>query len=240
MTRACRICRHEELSFELNLGAAAFCVEAPCSAEAARAIPKHPFRLGSCPACGVIQLIDLPPLKALQPAEHAILYRDPERHLDDLARATAALLPSPNAQIVGMSYKDAPFLEWLSSLGFKAGRVLDRQADWGFTQAREGIETLQAHCTPAWAEGIRAKLGPIDLLVVRHVLEHAHDPPAFLAACRRLVEPQGRVLFEVPGCDTEFARGDCGALWEEHVSYFTADSLRATLALHGFHPRLVG
>ncbi len=236
----CRMCGRGVLKVELDLGTAAFCVDAPHSVSAARAIPKHPFRLGGCSICGILQLIDLPPLEALQPPDKAILYRDPERHLDDLARVTATLLNSPQAFVMGLSYKDMPFLDRMRTLGFTHQRSLDRDEDWGFTDPRQGIETMQACCTVAWADDIRRKYGRVDLLLVRHVLEHSHDPPAFLAACRRLIEPNGLVLFEVPGCETEFARGDAGALWEEHVSYFTAESLRRALTQHGFQPQLVG
>lgn len=234
------MCDRGELHAELDLGTAAYCVESPTTAVAARAITKHPFRLGRCSKCSVIQLLDLPPLTALQPPDQAILYRDPERHLDDLARVTASLLVAPNALVMGLSYKDVPLLERLHSLGCTNQRVLDRTDDWQFTDPRAGIETMQARCTVEWASRIRDKYGPAGLLVVRHVLEHAHHPPEFLAACRRLTEPNGWVLFEVPGCETEFARGDTGALWEEHVSYFTAESLRRALALHGFQSYLVG
>jgi len=187
-----------------------------------------------------LQLLDLPSLDALRPADRAILYRDPERHLDDLARAIAALLPSTSASLMGMSYKDAPLLDRFASFGFSERKTLDREADWGLSNPRDGIETMQARCTTSWADGIRQKYGRMDLLVVRHVLEHAHDPPTFLAACRRIIEPDGLLLIEVPGCETEFARGDCGAPWEEHVSYFTVESLRRTLMVQGFHQRLVG
>lgn len=240
MSIPCRSCRRGHVPVDLDLGTAAFCVEAPTAAVAARALSRHPFRLGTCSDCGVVQLLDLPPLAALRPAERAILYRDPERHLDDLARATASVLPSSTAFILGMSYKDAPLLDRFAALGLTHQKNLDRDTDWGLSDPRYGIETMQARCTTEWAESIRNQYGRVDLLIVRHVLEHAHDPPAFLAACRRLIEPNGLLLIEVPGCDTEFARGDCGALWEEHVSYFTADSLRRTLMTHGFYPRLIG
>lgn len=235
----CRTCGHGALHLELDVGSASFCVDAPTSRTAARDIPKHPFRLGTCHACGVIQLLDLPPLEALRPAGPAILYRDPERHLQDLACVSSSLLGSPAAQVMGMSYKDTPLMDQLAVQGMTNLRLLDREADWGLADHRAGIETMQARCTVDWADSVRRKHGRADLLLVRHVLEHAHHFSEFVAACRRLTEPDGLVLFEVPGCETEFARGDAGALWEEHVSYFTMGSLRRSLAVHGFHSLVI-
>lgn len=240
MTMVCRMCGIGELAGELNFGTAAYCVDAPPSAAAARRIAKHPFRLATCQVCGVIEMMDLPPLEALRPTERATLYRDPERHLDDLARVTASLMTSPNTLIMGMTYKDVPLLERLAALGLTHQYRLDRDVDWGLHDARAGIETIQARCTLEWAEAMRQKHGRVSLLLVRHLLEHAHDPASFLAACRRLTEPDGLVLIEVPGCETELARGDAGTLWEEHIHYFTMPSLRRALSFHGFESLIVG
>ncbi len=240
MTMVCRMCGIGELAGELNLGTAAYCVDAASSADAARQIAKHPFRLATCRVCGVIELMDLPPLEALRPPEQEIRYREPERHLDDLVRVTMSLMTSPGDRIMGMTYMDTPLLERLSAQGRTNQYQFDRDGDWGLHDPRYGLETIQARCTVDWAEAMRHKHGPANLLLVRRVLEHAHDPTSFLAACRRLTEPDGLVLIEVPGCESELARGDTGALWEEHVRYFTMSSLRRALVCYGFQPLIVG
>jgi hypothetical protein len=198
------------------------------------------FRLSACPRCGVIQLRDTPNLEALRPPVAATVFRDPERHLDDLAAALAASCPKRDGLVLGLTYKDAPLLDRMRAAGFSRTKLLDRIEDWGLIDPRHGIETIQGALTPSWAEGIRHRHGPASILCVRHVLEHAHDVAAFLNGCRTLLAPDGCVLFETPGCEGEFSRGDAGALWEEHVLYFTAGSLRRGLARHGFACRWVG
>ena len=82
-----------------------------------------------------------------------------------------------------------------------------------------------------------AKHGLADLLVARHVLEHAHDPVSLLASLGKLTAPGGYFLLEVPDC-TKFVRAcDYSFVWEEHVTYFSAETLtalidRAALTLH--------
>lgn len=240
MTLACRTCGSVSPSPVQDLGTAAYCVQMPGTQAVARQTPRHPFRLRECPACGTLELADYPPLSALRPIDRGILYRDPERHLDDLARVIAPQIPSTESLILGMTYKDAPLLEALRTRGCARTQLLDRRSDWTLDDDRDGIETIQQRCTVAWADTIRERHGAVGLLVVRHLIEHAHDLNQFLAACRRLVEPEGLVLFEVPGCETELARGDSGALWEEHVRYFTTTSLRRALTVHGFQSLLLG
>jgi len=240
MTTVCRTCGAVSQGSPLDLGTAACCVQSGSTVTEARQRPRHPFRLRHCRACGTIELVDLPDLEWLKPAGPALLYRDPERHLDDLARATAPLVTSTAARIVGMTYKDRPLLDRLRDQGLQNFYLMDRDRDWSLESERDGIETIQQRWTIDRAAALRQRIGPVGLLVVRHLLEHVHDLPEFLGACQRLIEPDGLVLFEVPGCETEFARGDAGTLWEEHVHYWTSTSLRVGLAAHGFRADLVG
>src|SRR5262249_24044892 len=137
-------------------------------------------------------------------------------------------------------YKDGPLLDRFRQAGFSHTAVLDRTDDWNLTDPREGVETIQQRLTPEWAQRIRAKYGPVELLWVRHVLEQAQDVSMVLQGWQTLVAPDGWVLIEAPGCEAAFSRGDAGALWEEHLCYFTASSLRRALAQHGFECRWVG
>lgn len=239
-TQSCRFCGRAAVHVAFHAGAAAWCCSLSDRKEVAVAVPRHPFRLGACPDCDVIHLIDAPPLEALRPPGEAHVFRDPERHLDDLAATMLAEFSTRDGLVLGLSYKDAPLVDRLRAAGMTKTRILDRLEDWGFTDPRAGVETMQEHFTAEFAQRMRARHGAVSLLIVRHLLEHAHHPRSFLEACRTLVAPDGWVLFETPGCESELARGDAGALWEEHLMYFTSQSLRRGLQRFGFEARLVG
>ena len=68
-----------------------------------------------------------------------------------------------------------------------------------------------------------------DLVVLYLVLEHLPDPVAFLEAVRRTVSPGGSAVIVVPDAEPFLAEGDASILFHEHYSYFTADTLAATL-----------
>ena len=232
------MCQRETLSAPFDFGSAAVCRENP--SDPAQPIPRVNFRLAACTTCGTIQLLETPDLEWLRPPGECILFREPERHLDDLCRIAISYLPSTDVRIMGLSYKDAPLLERFQRAGFSRTVLLDRTTDWGLNNPREGVETLQSRLTPSWAEKIKSQHGAADVLVVRHLIEHAHDVATFLRGCRALLAPGGWLLLETLGCESEMARGDAGALWEEHVMYFTPTSMRRGLTHHGFQTRWIG
>lgn len=233
----CRTCGTDGLVVDLDLGPAAVCHTLWRSKS--DPVQRVPFRLAACRQCGLVQLADTPAVETLRSPSPNVVYRDPERHLDDLCAAIIPSLGDRSRLMLGLTYKDTPLLDRFRLAGFTRTLTLDRRRDWGFEDDREGIETLQQRLTPEWATRMRAEYGPASLLCVRHVLEHAHDVPTFLAGCRTLLADDGWVIFETPGTAGELARGDCGALWEEHVSYFTEETLRSGLARHGFVTRWV-
>lgn len=71
------------------------------------------------------------------------------------------------------------------------------------------------------------------LIVSLNTIEHVDDPLGFLRAARRHLAEDGVIFLKMPECGESFARGDLGLCAHEHLSYFTADSLRAALAQAG-------
>jgi hypothetical protein len=71
-------------------------------------------------------------------------------------------------------------------------------------------------------------------MIVRHVVEHAYDLPAFIEAIRRMVSPGGYIVWELPDCERALAAGDCTTVWEEHIFYFTSFTFRQLLVESGF------
>lgn len=68
-----------------------------------------------------------------------------------------------------------------------------------------------------------------DSLSLYHVLEHAPDPVALLAECRRILKPGGEMVVGVPNYES-LVRGLVGWVWSaydlpRHLHHFTAESL---------------
>jgi SAM-dependent methyltransferase len=76
-----------------------------------------------------------------------------------------------------------------------------------------------------------------DAVVLGDVIEHLPHPGGALERARELLAPGGVACLMLPDAGSRLARA-MGARWwsviPTHVHYFTRDSLRALLALHGF------
>lgn len=139
---------------------------------------------------------------------------------------------------MGVTSKDDSTLARLSALGFGTTRRLDLTRDLGVMQPLANVEAAPEALTAARADTIARIYGPADLLITRHILEHAADLDQFLQGLVGLVAPGGYLMLEVPDCTRSLALGDYTMIWEEHSVYFTPETFFRVLEHHGFTPAL--
>lgn len=193
----------------------------------------HPMVIGQCRACGLVQTLGPVPAAELVPAVDWIAYNEPEGHLDAVAETLAALPGlAPGAVCVGVSFKDDTLVARMQQRGFTTWR-LDMESDLGITRKGCGVESIQAQLDGPRAAAITGRRGLADLVIARHILEHAHDLRGFIAAVRALAKPGGYVVFEVPDCTLAFDLKDLTTLWEEHTVYFTPATFQSTVTTGG-------
>lgn len=187
----------------------------------------YPMKLNLCEATGLIQINDPVPAAELAPRYDWITYNEPEGHLDDLVENIIALSGlNNNAKIGGISFKDDTTLERFNKKGFKHTWRIDPKEDLGIEQPGIGIETIQAYLTADNLSKIIGRRGKSDILIVRHILEHAHDPVQLLEVLKGLTTPNGYIVFEVPDCMQALEICDYTTIWEEHTIYFTPATFR--------------
>lgn len=229
---ACRACGGALAGTARDLGPQPLCNRFLRSAEEPE--ERFPLSLGVCAACGLVQLREAAPAAALASRFDWITYQEAEGHLD----ALVAMLERrgawrPGGTAAGTSYKDTTTLARLRARGaastFEVGA-----AELDLPAGRVEIDALQGRLDEPRARAIAAGRPPADLLLARHVVEHAHDLPGFLRALRALVRPGGWVVLEVPDGTGMLARQDYSQVWEEHLVYFTPATLAGTLSRHGF------
>lgn len=100
-----------------------------------------------------------------------------------------------------------------------------------------GIELVASDVYSNWEEG---RAGRYDLIIMRHVLEHFHDPMLVLRKVRQVLAKDGLLYLAVPDAlhPTKPLRGHFFRV--VHISYFTKHSLRsmceaAGLAIESIH-----
>ncbi len=169
-----------------------------------------------------------------------LTYNEPESHLDDLV-SRLCRLPGigRDSRVIGLTYKDDSTLARFNRLGHANTYRYQAAADLGLHDRCAGLESIQAALDESMASTLGARHGRADILVIRHVLEHAHDPALFLRAARTLVKPAGYLVFEMPDC-TKFIRAcDYSFIWEEHIAYFSPQTLAALVSSVGLTMREV-
>lgn len=227
MKYACTVCGSEALRRSLDLGR-----QPPSNRflapESADAEERHPLSLGDCADCGTVQLVDRMPIETIRPRFDWLANSEPEGHLDDLVDKLACL-PGihAGARFLGVSYKDRSTLERLAARGFAQVAVVAPD-DLPIAARPFGLETIQRGLSdPATVDALRRRHGQADVLLVRHMVEHAESAARFLAVLRGLVSPGGYLVLEFPDNERILRGAGHAFVWEEHFSYFTADSFRA-------------
>ena len=240
MTRAgCYICNAPQLIMAFDAGLQPIgnrFLKSPDAAEAA-----YLLQVVQCQTCGMLQMRDPFPAEELLTTYDWVTYSEPEDHLDELAELILTLHGiTPDSVIAGVSFKDDTTLDRLTRRGNAQRWRLDLREDLSlpWVHGGHGAETLQAYLTEEAAERVAQRRGPADVLIVRHVAEHAYNPIQFFRALVTLTKPSGYIVIEVPDCERALAAGDCTTLWEEHILYFTSVTFQQTLRILGFEPIL--
>ncbi|MBM3514860.1 MAG: methyltransferase domain-containing protein, partial [Alphaproteobacteria bacterium] len=229
--RLCVGCRATDVYEHLNLGP-----QPPSNrfvAASRQDDDRHVLAVGVCRSCGLMQLIDPMPIAMVTPRVPWLNYQEPEAHLDHVVDHLCRLPGLKcSSRIFGLTYKDDSTLARLAGRGMSTMRF-DPIRDLAINDPSAGLETVQSRVNLALGQSLSTRHGRGDLLMARHIVEHAHDPFEFLAGLKCLVEPQGYIVLEVPDLTKFVAGADYSFLWEEHVSYFGVNSLAALAATAG-------
>ena len=230
--KVCQVCKKKECIKLIDFGEHPVCHKFTDGKEKEE---KHSLALGQCNFCGLVQLMSPIPVDKLVPRYDWITYNEPEEHLDHLVNVIGNL---PNitkkSKVCGVSYKEDTTLARLNNLGFENTWRIDMNKDLGISDKKANLESIQHYLKPGIVNSIHNKYGIPDLIIVRHILEHTHDTHSFMLALKKLVNPSGYIIFEVPDCTEGFEKLDYTTIWEEHILYFTDLTFKNCLNSGGF------
>jgi len=186
-----------------------------------------PLILKQCQTCALIQIRNTIPLKEMIPKVDWIKYREPEDHLDTQAEIICNILDQKHIRSAcGITYKDKSFLDRLSKKGFKGNWIIDPLIDLNILQKGVASETILPKLTKVAVRTLIEKYGYVDLVVARHILEHAPNTLEYISLISALLKPGGYIFFEVPDCSKQLRHNDYTMPWEEHILYFVPETLK--------------
>lgn len=163
---------------------------------------------------------------------------EPEEHLDELVKILMKdKIINIGSKVYGFSFKDKSTLERIKKI------AKERKNNYQIFNASEiGIpmngsclyETLE-NAKQIFMKNVTNKHGRCDLLIARHVIEHAWDLGGFMEGVTELTKDNGIVVIEIPDCEKGFMNNMQTLIWEEHYSYFTEETIISTMKYYGYN-----
>lgn len=219
---------------ELSLGSYAVCNKFPRKKDICNI--KHDISMNQCDFCGLIQLTQFPAIDDVRPKHPWIKYNEPSGHLNIIAEYLSTILTA-NSSCLGIGPFDAPLLEKIANLGFK-GSQLELQSDahnedgsFSYLESYESaLELVLQNSSLNQSQ---------DVILYRYLLEHARNPVTTLKNLAKMLKPNGHLVIEVPNSKKFISSHDYSFIWEEHISYFTEDTLNRCVEYAGLHVQKV-
>ena len=222
----CTVCHSENLQTVLDFGQQPPANRFVNFSVASSSDETYRLALGLCNDCSIIQLTERMPVEAIRPRFDWLLYNEPEGHLDDVVTSLMALPGiGQDSLLLGTTYKDESTLARLERLGVSSTACIQEQ-DLGDLTYSFGLETIQnALQDDETLNTLKKKYGEVDMMIVRHIIEHASSAKNLLSNMSKMLKSGGYMVLEMPDSEHIFQAGNHGFIWEEHISYFTENAI---------------
>lgn len=220
--KKCILCNNSNLIIIHNFGR-----QPPSNSYKIRKTKKdylHELILTKCSKCSLVQISNPIPIKRVVPNYKWISYREQESHLNKIVNIIRIILKK-DQKILGISSKDSTFLERLKSKGYNKTKELNKKKDYILQSDLASLESIQKIFNFKFTENLIKKNGNYDLLVCRHFLEHSRNPLQLMNNFKNIINESGYILIEVPDNVKIFKKSNYFFIWEEHMSYFTNNTL---------------
>lgn len=189
---------------------------------------KNFIQLIECKYCGLIQLKKKINYKKIIPKFSWIKNKEEDSyHLNYINYLKKKKFLKKNINILGISNYDQNYIEQLSKLGFKNIKYLNLKKDLNIkTSDYNRQEVIQNFLNKDTASRFleRRKI-KIDLIICSKLLEHSQNVKSVLEFFRLILTDSGYLIIDVPDSTKSLKTGNVSMVWEEHISYFTPETL---------------
>ena len=179
---------------------------------------------------GLVKITNPIPPNKMQARYKWLTETEPSVHFADVAKLLNQLPNiSKESKILNFSYRDKPLSRKLNAIGFRNLVEIENNND------TIGVANIQNDLSKDnFTDKIKNQHGKFDLLLANRILHHVHDLKSFFNSIRKLITDEGYVVIEVPDCERGLSSFDYNIIFEEHVYYFTKDSLINIIKENGF------
>ncbi len=193
---------------------------------------RFPLEVAMCPACAMVQLVDVVDEAAMFNADYAFFSSTSAgmaRHFGRFAADVKRRLPD-DPFVVELGCNDGIMLRH-----FADGRHLGVEPSANVADAARklGLDVDTRFFTAALADELRQTRGPADAILGANVVCHIPYLDAVFDGVRRLLGPKGVFAFEDPYIGDILALTSYDQIYDEHVYYFSLTAVAKLAARHG-------
>jgi len=229
----CLVCNHSVspcLSFGDMPIANGFLTEAEFADE-----KKYPLSVGLCEACGLVQLTEVVEREKMFHGQYPFFSstsRLMQEHFRLMAEDALSRVNGPDPFVVEVGSNDGIMLQ-----NFAARKIrhlgVEPSANVADAARSKGINTISEFFDEDLARKIVAEYGHADLFLGANVLCHIQTLPAVLSGVNILLKPEGLLVFEDPYLGDIIQKTSYDQIYDEHVFYFSALSVKNACARAG-------
>lgn len=220
--KTCLACGSSQLKRYLDLGWQPLANDFSSNAEE---MEEFPLEINLCKECFHSQLVaSVSPSRLFS---HYVYISGTTKTLKDYflwLNEKIRLAYKPGARILDLASNDGSFLEISQKIGFKILGV-DPASNLIGLAAEKQVPTI---CDYWPSRNLDCFEYTFDVIVAMNVLAHVPNPLEFLESARRSLKKNGRIYIQTSQAKM-FANGEFDTVYHEHLSFFTARSMK-TLA----------
>tara|TARA_E500000178_G_scaffold345583_1_gene395691 strand:- start:1184 stop:2377 length:1194 start_codon:yes stop_codon:yes gene_type:complete len=190
-----------------------------------KTIQNYDITLGFCENCNLVQLLNSGKKQDFYDDYYPSSWK-PQNHIaDEIKYLKENMNLSKDSSIIEIGSNDGIFLQQLKLNGFRNLLGLEPALIPREYALKKGIETLPIYISKKEAETLVKNRGKFDLVVLRQVCEHIEDLDDLAKSIKCLLKINGKILVEVPNFREMLENLDYSAIWEQHLNYFTDNTL---------------
>lgn len=223
----CRACGGRNLEIFLSLGEVPLANAFLRAEELNRPEARFPLEVYFCTDCLLVQLLHVvrPDILFSNYLYRTGTNQTIARHNAALTEAVVGELGlSANDLVVEIASNDGSLLQWFRS---RRVRTLGVEPAGNIAEIARaaGIDTLEEFFDARVATTLVSRYGLAAAVIANNVLAHVDSTVEFLAACKQILAPRGRLIVEVPSLAEMLERLEYDTIYHEHLCYFSINAL---------------
>jgi SAM-dependent methyltransferase len=223
------------LKLVVDLGSTALANSFPRSPAEFAAEARYPLELYFCPACSLVQLLDVVPAEQLFSNYIYVTGTSDTIAAHNLAYArsvVAHLGLGKEDLVVEVASNDGSLLRCFQKHGV---RVLGVEPATNIAEraVAAGVPSVNRFFGHDEGRRLREEFGAAKAVIGNNVLAHVDDTLGFLRGARELLADDGRAIFEVPYLGEFVERLEYDTVYHEHLCYFSVTALMHLFAAAG-------